>query len=118
MDESVKLHNFIYSWYKDRNILKAARFDTPEYIPMVFHINDACWQTYPHDYLFDLMESHKFLFPDFKRPRTEIHPIFDPCSRKDYPFIDDWGCTWITKVDGIAGIVREHPLEDWKDFKN
>jgi len=100
------------------NILKAIRFERPEYIPMKFAINSACWQNYPQDILFDLMESHKFLFPDFKRPKHKYIPEFMDAAQKDNPFTDDWGCIWKTTEDGIVGTVISHPLSDWSEFQN
>lgn len=105
---------------KRENIIRAVRFDRPDYIPMTFHINDACWQNYPQDVLFDLMESHKNLFPDFKRPQGKYTPDFGLVARKDFSFTDDWGCVWETAEDGITGIVTKHPLDNWSalgDYK-
>jgi len=97
-------------------ILKAIRFEGPDYIPMTFHINDACWHSYPQDFLFDQMESHAFLFPGFVRPEGVQVPDYSRDARRDEPFLDDWGCLWETKEDGIVGIVTAHPLEDWAAF--
>ncbi len=99
------------------NILKAVRFEKPDYIPMSFHINDACWQHYPQEQLFELMETHPFLFPDFKRPKGIFKPSFSKVARKDEPFIDDWGCLWETTMDGITGTVTKHPLSEWASFE-
>ncbi len=94
-------------------VLKAIRFEKPDHIPMNFHINDSCWQNYPQEYLFDLMESHRFLFPGFHRPEGHYTPRFSLVARKDAPFTDDFGCVWETAEDGITGTVTRHPLEDW-----
>jgi uroporphyrinogen decarboxylase len=99
------------------NVLKAIRFDTPDCIPMTFHINDACWRSYPQDRLFDLMESHRMLFPDFHRPRSSFVPVYDLVARRNQPFLDDWGCLWRTTEDGITGLVTRHPLADWSAFE-
>jgi len=48
-----------------QTILRAVHFDNPDYIPMIFHINEACWHHYPPDALKELMASHPFLFPQF-----------------------------------------------------
>lgn len=98
------------------NMLRAIRFETPDYIPMAFAVNGACWQSYPHEAIFELMESHKFLFPNYKRPTEPFTPQFHPISKKDKPFIDDFGCVWTTAVDGFTGTVTKHPLADWNDF--
>jgi uroporphyrinogen decarboxylase len=100
------------------NLLKAVRFERPDYIPMAFHINGACWQNYPQDFLFDMMESHTFLFPDFVRPGRDFTPNFALVARKGVPFTDDWGCLWETTEDGITGTVTRHPLADWANFEN
>ncbi len=99
------------------NYLKAARFETPERVPMVFAINQACWTHYPHTFLFDMLESHKLLFPDFVRP-LKYDVKFHALARKDEPFTDDFGCVWETAMDGITGSVHKHPISDWSDYKN
>ena len=58
------------------NTLRAIRFERPEYIPMHFSINDACWNAYPQEELFELMESHPLLFPDFVRPNLPYVPQY------------------------------------------
>jgi uroporphyrinogen decarboxylase len=94
------------------NLLRAVRFERPETIPMVFHINPACWQHYPHDALQGLMAEHPLLFPGFT-PSAKVTPDFSPVQRKDQPYRDPWGCVWQTSEDGIVGVVTEHPLADW-----
>ena len=94
-------------------VLKSIRFERPDFIPMRFSINDACWKAYPQEALFALMESHPFLFPDFVRPKTPYVPNYLNVARKDHPYTDDWGCLWETTTDGITGTVTKHPLDDW-----
>ena len=38
---------------KKENYLRAVRFERPDYIPITFGINYACYQAYPQDVLFD-----------------------------------------------------------------
>ncbi len=97
------------------NLLKAVRFETPDYIPMSFYINPACWHHYPQQALHDLMADHPFLFPNFKPTTEKITPNFGPNARADQPYTDDWGCTWHTSDDGITGSVPKHPLQNWDD---
>lgn len=94
------------------NVLKAIHFERPEYIPMTFHINPACWHHYDQGALQDLMEAHSFLFPDFRR-QAHVTPELGLNQRKDQPYTDPWGCVWMTSDDGITGAVHGHPLEDW-----
>ncbi|MBQ8309772.1 MAG: hypothetical protein IJX80_02010 [Clostridia bacterium] len=101
---------------KTDNFNCAARFEKPDYIPMSFVINQACWHHYPHEALWELMESHPLLFPDFHRPAPDWQPNYALVARKDEPYTDPMGCTWVTSDDGITGTVKEHPLADWNDF--
>lgn len=97
------------------NILKAVRFENPDYIPMRFYVNESCFDFYDRDTLFELMEQHPFLFPDFKRPEIFINK-YRPNARKDHPYRDDFGCIWETTMDGIVGSVHRHPLETWDTY--
>lgn len=98
------------------NRTKAARFERPDYIPMRFSINTACWNAYDNEALWDLMEEHKFLFPDFKRPAHGWKPTHALVALKDAPYTDPMGCTWVTTNDGITGTVHGHPLSDWSAY--
>ena len=100
-----------------QNTIKAMRFENPTFIPMSFGINPACWQHYPHEALFDLMESHPFLFPGFERPQEPFLPKFSTNTCKDAPYTDSFGCVWKTTENGITGTVVKHPLADWDTFK-
>ena len=101
---------------KRDNILKAIRFERPDYIPMRFYINDACWHHYDQNILQDLMEEHPLLFPNFKRQKT-VSPRYLLNALKDKPYTDAWGCVWETTDDGITGTVNSHPLANWNSFK-
>ena len=98
------------------NMLRTIRFDKPDYIPMVFHINEACWEYYPAKAFDELMAEHTFLFPDFVAGpgRAELDYIVP--ERVGKPFTDGWGCVWETSMDGIVGTVTKHPLESWDSF--
>ena len=95
------------------NLLRTVRFETPDHIPMAFHINSASWQHYPQDALQELMAGHPLLFPGFTPARGKIVPNFPPVQRKGHPYTDPWGCVWQTPEDGITGTVTGHPLSDW-----
>lgn len=100
----------------EESVKKACRFEHPDFIPMIFAINGACWHHYPQEQLFDLMESHPLLFPDFQRPEGKFVPEYHPVARKDHPYVDDFGCRWETADDGLTGTVVGHPLKDWAAF--
>jgi uroporphyrinogen decarboxylase len=101
----------------DLNLLKAARFERPDTIPLLFHVNDACWTHYPREALEELMAGHGLLFPDFEPSPANHEPEFAVNARADEPFIDRWGCVWETSRDGIVGVVTGHPLADWAAFE-
>ena len=98
-------------------LLKTIRFESPDYIPMTFHINAACWNHYDQNALLDLMEDHPFLFPDFQRPAVPFVPLYDANARAGEPYTDDFGCVWKTAMDGIVGSVLEHPLADLSKYE-
>lgn len=101
---------------KRDNILKAIRFEQPDHIPMVFHINEACWNHYPPDALRELMAEHKFLFPDCQDGPGRAELDYSIPERVGKPFVDGWGCVWETSMDGIVGAVTKHPLANWSNF--
>ena len=105
-----------YDFNYRKNTLNSIRFERPDAIPMTFMINDSCWQHYPQEFLFELMDSHRYLFPDFIKPCARHVPDFANVARKDEPYTDDWGCTWETSDDGITGTVTKHPLDDWSAY--
>ncbi len=91
------------------NTLRAIRFDRPDYIPIVFWINPACWHHYPREALMELVSERPLLFPC---PPAEP-PALAPWERTRAPYVDAWGCLWETTDDGITGSVTRHPLADW-----
>jgi uroporphyrinogen decarboxylase len=107
----------MYEPMNDRtNLRRTVYFERPDYIPMVFHINPACWHAYPQDALQELMAGHPFLFPDFRPEPLPFVPDYAVTQRAGRPYTDDWGCTWHTTDDGITGVVTEHPLASWDAF--
>lgn len=98
------------------NYLRAVFFEKPDHIPVTFVINDACWHHYPKEAIWELMENHPLLFPDFKRPAADWEPTYLPDHRRDVPYTDPMGCLWKTTDDGIRGVVVGHPLADWAAF--
>lgn len=93
------------------NILRAINFERPDYIPMTFVISGACWHYYEPEALFELMESHTLLFPGYKRPVNFTKPSgYEVPEHKLYK--DEFGVLWEDAIEGIRGVVKEHPLAD------
>ncbi|MFQ6036818.1 MAG: uroporphyrinogen decarboxylase family protein [Sedimentisphaerales bacterium] len=104
-----------------QNTLRAIRFEQPDYIPIVFWINPACWHHYQPELLFALMAEHRILFGEFNQKNEELPealPEIAPWERAGVPYTDAWGCVWETTDDGITGTVTEHPLADWSALES
>ncbi len=99
------------------NLHRAIFFEKPDYIPVTYAINDACWHHYPQEWLVEQMLRHPLLFPGFTPPKLPYTPDYKLCARKDAMYIDDFGCGWSTADDGITGTVTMHPLADWAAFE-
>jgi len=98
------------------NMLRAARFEQPERIPISVGISEGCWDHYPQDALQELMAAHRLLFPGFKKTTDKITPDCVPWRRAGQPYTDSWGCVWETAETGITGAVVKHALADWAAF--
>jgi len=127
-----------------QNVLKAIRFERPEYIPAVFSINPACWHHYHPDDLLELMAEHRILSScvvrrasavrrpvecdklnairntqyEVRNTSGELITQIAPWERAGVPYTDAWGCVWETTDDGITGTVTGHPLADWDAFEH
>ena len=73
------------------NMLRAIRFEGPEWIPVKFNFNAACWYHYDQKEVLDLMEQHPGLFPNFERPETDVKPGVPPWQKENVPYRDAWG---------------------------
>ena len=98
------------------NLLRAVRFERPDHIPVRVSINNACWNHYPRETLFELMAEHPLLFPGFNPDAIPPQPIYAPFRIAGKPYTDSWGCVWETVEDGITGTVVKHALPTWDDF--
>ena len=104
------------------NMLRAILFQTPDYIPVTYKINPSYYFANDVDAVLDFQARHPLLFPDFRRPKDadefleELRKSLHPVMRKGIPFVDDFGCTWETTMEGMTGLVTRHPLSDLETF--
>ena len=98
------------------NLLRAARFERPDHIPVSFHVTAPCWTHYPQEALQELMADHPLLFPGFEPSSEPIVPRYAPFRRAGQPYADSWGCVWQTTQDGFTGSVARHALPTWDGF--
>jgi len=97
--------------------LKAATFRNPLWIPGKVAFLPATWKTYGEE-LEKIVLKYKKLFPeyqpgDYKRLAKPPHPRYMPGK-----FTDAWGCVWSNDYEGLAGVVTESPLKDWKKLES
>jgi len=92
------------------NCRRNASLEGHAWTPQCVSLSQGYWQT-AREGLEDLCLRHPILFPGFQKGQTD----FDVGVRTDEKRrkIDAWGCTWEYKLDGLAGIVVGHPLENW-----
>lgn len=97
------------------NILRAADFAYPEYVPCTISVFWPLWNTYREE-LEEVAERYPQLFPGFKRGaiKYEGPPGMVYC---DEYVRDPFGCVWKFNVKGYQGQVVEHPLEDWSAWR-
>ena len=104
------------------NMLRAILFQTPDYIPVTYKINPSYYFANDVDAVLDFQARHPLLFPDFHRPKDgnvfleDLRRTLHPVMRKGIPFVDDFGCTWETTMEGMTGLVTRHPLADLEEF--
>jgi uroporphyrinogen decarboxylase len=98
------------------NYLRNAAFQNPEFIPMQLHISNASWDQ-GRDEMEDVVAKHPDLWPDFEKGQRDWNEFdFGPGHREGDRFVDAWNCTWLSRVNGIEGVVVDWPLKEWSDF--
>jgi uroporphyrinogen decarboxylase len=96
------------------NFLRAYTFRGPERIPVAIGVSLGCWKVCDPAELEHLMLTHEYLFPGFKKGSIDPNNLpFGPLMTAGQPYVDSWGCTWETAIDGILGTVTNNPLDDW-----
>lgn len=98
------------------NYLRNASFQCPEYMPARIHISPASWDQW-RDALEDVVARHPRLWPDFKKGQVDWNNVdFGPAYTAGKLFKDAWGCVWETSINGIEGVVTQHPLNTWDNW--
>ncbi len=95
------------------NYLRNVRFQGPEWMPCRVAICDASWDQWRGE-MEEVVMRHPRIFPDFKPGERDFDSYrFPDFRRAGERFKDAWGCVWECAVDGIVGIVVEHPISSW-----
>lgn len=117
MEKSRKASDSLKGLSKKENILKAVNFDYPDYIPMIFHINESSWDYYPADFLNEMIDTHTMLFEKAPKGKGRAELDYKILERVGQPYTDGWGCVWETATNGIVGTVTRHPLKSWDSLE-
>lgn len=95
------------------NYLRNVRLGGPEHMPCTVSISGGAWNMWRGE-MEDVCSRHPLLFPGFEKGKRDFdHWDFGPAHRAGEDFRDAWGCVWHSDIDGIEGVVVEHPLADW-----
>jgi Uroporphyrinogen-III decarboxylase len=98
------------------NMLRAIRFERPDYIPMTFAVSPSCMHYYEPEAFCELYENHPILFPGYVRPKDIASLKKGAEVPKGRTFTDEFGVLWDESIDGIRGVVKKHPLDDWDNL--
>ncbi len=100
------------------NFLKTVKFEHPTWIPAIIALMPATWKRYGQD-LEKIILDHPRIFPDYQKGINDFGRVTtdQPTYRKGR-FTDSFGCVWENTAEGLAGLVVEYPLEDWRGFES
>lgn len=94
------------------NWLRAARFQSPEWVPCLVGFSPLTWKVHRRD-LESIVLDHPRIFPEHKEGGVDFDWM--PLAYRDgEPYRDNWGCVWRNTYEGLEGQVVEHPLADWR----
>ncbi|NPV48621.1 MAG: hypothetical protein HPY69_16900 [Armatimonadetes bacterium] len=95
------------------NYVRNVRMTGPEWMPCTVAISGASWNQWRNE-MEDVAARHPLFFPGFQKGQRDWD-AWDPgpAHRAGERYTDAWGCVWYTDIDGLEGVVIEHPLADW-----
>lgn len=107
---------------KSENIKRTILFQGSEWIPCEYVINPSYFFYNDAEEVLDFMARHPALFPNFTRPEKgtfleSFRNSLPAVGRFEKPYVDDFGCTWETPMEGMTGTVTKHPLSDLENLK-
>jgi len=98
------------AWTERENILRNASYQGHQWIPQYVYVSPAYWQV-AREGMERICLRHPALFPGAREGEVDYDAGVRPAE--DRRVTDAWGCGWIYDIDGLDGLVIEHPLADW-----
>jgi len=96
------------------NYLRTVTMTGPQWMPCTVLISGASWNQLREE-AEEVLARHPTLFPDFVPGQRDYDNWdFGAAHRAGEVFTDAWGCQWESAIDGIEGVVINHPLSDWE----
>ena len=95
------------------NFLRAAEFQTPEWIPCSVSLSPPIWHLY-RERLEEVVVRYPSIFGVYKRGSVDFDNF--GIRYKGNRFEDEWGCLWHFLIDGLQGQVVRHPLSNLDAF--
>lgn len=93
------------------NYLRTIEMRNPQWIPCTVAIIEATWHKY-RERLEEVVVKYPSIFGKYEKGTRDFDNF--GVRQKGKIYKDEWGCVWYHAVDGLAGQVKVHPLEDWK----
>lgn len=96
------------------NFIRNATLSSPEYTPATVYISPASVRLYG-----DEMEQVARRYPQlisYALPHYEQDAVGEIFLDEPRHVIDAFGCEWVFNMEGLDGIVVNHPLSDWNTF--
>jgi uroporphyrinogen decarboxylase len=96
------------------NYIRNVHMTGPEWMPCALGISGGSWDQWRED-LEEVAARHPLFFPSFRKGQRDWdHWDFGPGHRAGERYTDAWGCVWYSDINGIEGVVVDHPLADWE----
>ena len=96
------------------NLLRAYKFENPEWIPASLYISMDAWY-----YRREMVKRLTNEFPDVTDPAEYNLNMDETNAPRPYipgEYLDNWGCVWKNIYLGVEGQVIKPALEDWNNF--
>jgi uroporphyrinogen decarboxylase len=95
------------------NFIRNTRRTGPDRMPCRLMVSLASWDQW-REAMEEVVLRHPAVCPGYRKGQFDFDNLpFGPAHRKGEDFRDAWGCVWRSAVNGLEGVVVEHPIEDW-----